>query len=129
MTPENAGEGTVPDMAKMSAAHGVSLLALAVGMWVATGPSSMATLVPAVFGAVLLGLGILAWARPDSRKHAMHAAAAAALLGLLGTFRAAIDAVAGGPPEDSWAGFSAPILATFLWLCVRSFRQARKARG
>ncbi len=131
----NTGTPAGPDMPRVTAGFGLSLLALAAGMAALTGPASLATLVPAGFGAVLLGLGGLAVARPDSRKHAMHAAAAAALLGLLGTGRAAVEVATGvvsgapgGPAGDQYAGLAAPVLASFLWLCVRSFRQARQAR-
>ena len=135
MALRTGGEAPNLDMPKVSCGHGLGLVALAAVMAAITGPSSLATLVPALFGVVLVGLGALALARPDARKHAMHAVAAAALLGLIGTIRPAIDvaaSVAGrtleSPSGDSYTGLTAPVLASLLWLCVRSFRQARRAR-
>ena len=136
MQEETGPQNPSLDMPRITLGHGLALVLLALGMAALTGPTSLATLVPAGFGALLLGLGWLAKAHPGSRKHAMHAAAAVATLGLVATVRPAFDALAalaGGPPEspreDSFAGFTAIVLASLLWLCVRSFRAARRARG
>ena len=64
----------------------------------------------------------------------MHAAAAVGLLGLLGTARGLggfFTLLAGGSVELPLAaianGVMAAITASYLWLCVKSFREARMA--
>ncbi len=122
------------DMPRISVGCGIALAGLGVGTYFASGQSSVTALIPAAFGVVLLMLGLVA-KRPAATKHAMHAAATVALLGLLGTARGLADVVTllgGGTVERPLAvgamAAMALTLATFLWLCVQSFRAARKAR-
>ncbi len=122
------------NMPGLSAGFGVSLLALGVGVYLASGRSSLTALIPAAFGLALFALGLLA-KRPSATKHAMHAAAAIALVGFLGSADGIVGLgrmVAGGSVELPLAvaakGVMAAGLAAFLWLCVKSFRQARLAR-
>ena len=91
---------------------------------------SVTALIPAFFGIILLVLGFLA--RADSmRKHAMHAAAAVGLIGFVG----AVMSLLRGPLEarSALANVSqismAIITAVFVALCVKSFRDARRARA
>lgn len=85
---------------------------------------------PVGVGGILLLAGIISHAAPGARKHAMHAAAAASLLGTIGglvpvflrNFAFAEVAVKVG------LGMSV-LSAIFLALCVNSFVQARKARA
>ncbi|MDE0263915.1 MAG: hypothetical protein OXJ37_16045 [Bryobacterales bacterium] len=114
---------------------GVSLLALGIGVYLASGRSSLTALIPAAFGIALVALGFIA-KRPSATKHAMHAAAVISVLGFLGSVDGIVglaQMVAGATVERPLAvaakGVMAVDLATFLWLCVRSFRQARLARG
>ncbi len=89
-------------------------------------PSAMA---PFVTGDLLVVAGLLSLLAPGTRKHAMHAAAAVALLGVIGglvpaALRSfAVEQVA----VKVGLGMSA-LSAVFLFLCVRSFIAARKAR-
>jgi hypothetical protein len=91
---------------------------------------SVTALIPAFFGIILLVLGFLA--RADNlRKHAMHAAAAVGLIGFVG----AVMSLLRGPLEarSALANVSqismAVITAVFVALCVKSFRDARRARS
>ena len=91
---------------------------------------SVTALIPAFFGIVLLVLGFLARAEP-MRKHAMHAASAVGLIGFIG----ALLSLLRGPLEarPALANISqiamAVITAVFVVLCVKSFRDARRARA
>ena len=92
---------------------------------------SATALIPAGLGAVFIILGLLA--RKDSlRKHAMHLAA---LLGLVGCGVSIWRVILSAGKEDvkplavSTQAAMAAICAAFVGLCVRSFIQARRARG
>jgi hypothetical protein len=117
-------------MASTTIAFSVALILLGFGGYFGTGTSSLTALIPAFFGLVMLMLGMLA--RSDAaRKHAMHAAAAVALVGLLGALfsllRSPLDL------RPAMAVFSQVamivLLAVFLALCIKSFRDARRARA
>src|SRR5687767_4628519 len=96
---------------------------------------SMTAMIPAFFGLPLLVLGLVAQAKPESRKHTMHAAAALGTLGFLGTVPGVFKAL-------KWMGGTVParpaavqvqvvmcvLCAVFVALCVRSFIAARRAR-
>ena len=99
------------------------------------GSRSITAMIPAFFGVPLLVLGLIAQAKPGSRKHTMHAAAALGTLGFLGTVPGVIKAL-------QWLGGTVParpaavqvqvvmcvLSAVFVILCVRSFIAARRAR-
>jgi hypothetical protein len=138
----------IMSMAKQAIAFGVGLIVLSlicyvlassnVGVTVdpAKGKASSVTLfIPAIFGVLLAVCGSVAL-KDHLRKHAMHAAAAIALLG---------GVLAGGRGASKLSGLSeaissgnwlAPLsvwLMTFICLafvavCVRSFMAAAKAR-
>jgi len=93
-------------------------------------------LLPAFFGAVLAVAGALAL-KESRRKHAMHAAAAVGLLGFLGSFgmvmKELVRVISDGGPLKRPVAFGsqlamAVLCAVFVFLCVRSFIAARKAR-
>ena len=117
-------------MSSTTIVFGILLLLLGLGGYVLTDTSSMTALIPAVFGLLLLILGIVARAEA-ARKHAMHAAAMVGLLGVLGALFSLI-----GTPLDvrpPFAVFSQVAMlvltAVFVALCVKSFRDARRARA
>ena len=99
------------------------------------GNRSMTAMIPAFVGLPLLVLGLIAQAKPASRKHTMHAAAALGTLGFLGTVPGVIKAI-------QWMGGTVParpaavqiqvimcvLCAAFVAVCVRSFIEARRAR-
>lgn len=122
------------DMPRISAGVGTSLLILGVGAYFASGQASPTALIPAPFGIALVALGLIA-RKASSTKHAMHAAAVLALVGFAGSANGLPDLfrlLAGGAVERPLAAVAkslmALVLASFLVLCIQSFRQARKAR-
>ena len=77
---------------------GVVLAAVGIVITIASDSESATSLIPAFIGAVFVGLGLLARAKPDLNHHVMHAAAALALLGVLGSLGSAI-----GRGSEGWA--------------------------
>jgi hypothetical protein len=107
---------------------GAVLTLLGLGTYLAA-PVSMTALIPAFFGVVLLLLGLLA-RNEGMRKHAMHAAAAVALIGFFG----ALSSLLRGSLETR-AGIAifaqaamAVLTGGFVLLAVKSFIDARRAR-
>jgi uncharacterized membrane protein len=91
--------------------------------------TSLTALIPSLFGLLLLILGVLA--RSESiRKHAMHAAAAVALVGCLGALIPLLRTAGGVRPSIAVFSQVAMVVLTgvFVALCVRSFKAARRAR-
>lgn len=91
---------------------------------------SFTALIPAIFGALIFICGFLA-KKPDLRKHAMHAAAAVALLGVIGALMRAIPGLASGAGVGLALGSQiamAVLLIIYLGLCIRSFIAARRER-
>ena len=121
-------------MARVTIGFGVVLIALGVVGYIGTGAVSITALIPAIFGAVLAILGWLALT-DRFRRHAMHLAAAIALVGFLGAVPGLIglmDLVSGAEVQRPAAVMSqsimAILMAVFVGLCVRSFIQARRVR-
>jgi Ca2+/Na+ antiporter len=90
---------------------------------------SPTALIPAAVGVVLLICGLIAVAAPKARKHAMHVAAAIALLGAIG----GIMPLRKGLDLEKASVVSAILMISlctiFVLLCVRSFVRARIARS
>lgn len=91
-------------------------------------------LIPAAFG-VLLGLcavGVIL--KPDLRKHIMHLAAVIGVLGILGGIVPVIMTLSKGEPFDIAKPsirnglLMTVICGVFVYFCVQSFIEARKAR-
>lgn len=102
----------------------------------ATGRESLTALIPSLFGTILVVCGVLAMVKPSVRKHAMHVAAAVALLAVLGTLRGVfqLPALMSGaevarPPAVVAQSVTALISAVFVVLCIMSFVKARMAGG
>ena len=95
------------------------------------GHRSLTALIPAGFGLVLIVLGALA-RREALRKHAMHAAAAVALIGCLVAAGRFFFVLFTGGNVATTAGMSTATMAVlcgaFVGLCVKSFIDARKRR-
>ena len=84
---------------------------------------------PVGVGGILIVAGALSIAAPKSRKHAMHAAAAVSLLGMIGGMVPVILRSFRFEEVAVKIGLSMSVLcAIFLAMCVNSFIQARKAR-
>lgn len=94
------------------------------------GNTSWTALIPAIFGLVLVLLGLLAKSKENLRMHVMHAAV---LIGLIGFLVPAYRIVSRlGDVKVSLAILSqaamAVICLVFVILCVKSFIDARRNR-
>ena len=123
-------------MPKLSINIGIILIILGMVFYIVSGGVSITALIPAFFGVVFGGLGMLAKRNETMRKHAMHAALLLALLGLGGSFgglTAIISAIGGTLPDRPQAAISQAIMAVlciiFLVAGIKSFVDARKERG
>ena len=87
-------------------------------------------LIPAAFGGLLLLCVVGVIVQPNLRKHIMHVAAVIGILGLIGGFVPLIRAgdfdVA--KPAARNGLLMALICAIFVYFCIQSFIEARKAR-
>ena len=122
--------GGVP---KLALSVGVLLVVVGVVAYVVSGPGASPTaLIPAALGVLLAVAGIAGLRGGDLRRHAMHGAAAVALVGTLGAAGQLIGRPARGS-DDAEVALTAGILTLllcgiFLVLAVRSFLEARRSR-
>jgi uncharacterized membrane protein len=96
----------------------------------ATGAASLTALIPAMVGAILLVLGLVA-RDPKARRHAMHAAVAFALIAALGTLPRLLPALSAGEfqrPAVIAQAAMVSALIVYVLLGVKSFIDARRAR-
>ena len=110
---------------------GILLILLGFASYIGTGRTSTTALIPAFFGAAFIVLALVARREPW-RPHAMHAAVALALLGLIGTLMRAVPALVNGQwsrPAVLAQIATAVILTAYIVLGVRSFVEARRARA
>lgn len=90
---------------------------------------SMTSLIPAFIGAVILACGLLVMAKPALRKHAMHLAALAGVIGFAGGFMPLFRSNFNFDKASAVSGLLMIGLSLlFVVLCVKSFIDARKAR-
>lgn len=120
-------------MAQTTLGFGLGLILLGVISYFATDRASVTALIPAFFGVVFVILGQV-MRDPAKAKHAGHAAATLALLGLIGSARgipSTLTLIQGGEVERPEAAVAqavmAVVCAVFIALGVKSFRDARKA--
>lgn len=112
---------------------GTLLIVIGVLAYLLTGAESVTALIPALLGAVILVLGLLA--RQESlRRHAVHGALVVAVLGLLGTLMQVAELpslLTGGTVERPGAVIaataSAIVCAVYVVLGIRSFSAARRS--
>ena len=121
-------------MARTTIVFGLVLIALGIAGYVGTAAVSITALIPAIFGAALAILGWLAL-NERYRKHAIHLAAAMAIVGFLGAVPGLIglwDLISGAEVQRPAAVVSQSVMAVvmgfFVGLCVKSFIDARRAR-
>ena len=117
-------------MSSTTILFGVLLTALGVAGYVMTGAVSPTALIPAWFGLPLVALGYVS--RSEAmRKHAMHAAATIALIGCGGALFSLVRGPAGASTAMATFSQAAMVLLTavFVGLCVKSFKDARRARA
>ena len=98
-----------------------------------SGKVPMTSLIPAFFGTILFVCGALSH-NPKLRKHVMHVAAMVGVLGAIGGFMPLIRQASKGVDIDPTKLAAASgllmsaLCALFVFLCVRSFIAAKKAR-
>ncbi len=116
-------------MPNLTFAVGVLLVVLGGYAYTQSVTRSPMSLIPAFLGAIFLVLGFLA-GREALRKHAMHAAAALALVGLVaGLGPLMMGGTRRFPPLMVRSTTAMSVLcAVFLFFAVRSFIAARRAR-
>ena len=106
---------------------GGALIVLGVLVTLLSDSGSVTSLIPAFVGVLFVALGAVANAKPDLNHHVMHAAAALALLAVVGSLGSAI-----GRGSTGWALFAqlatVVILGAFLQQAIMSFKAARLAR-
>ncbi len=116
-------------MPKITLAFAGALVLLGLATWLGAGRTSVTAMIPSFFG-IPLGLAGVIALRDKWRKHAMHVAAAIALIGALGAFSRALPALSLSEPIRL-ATLSQLVMGTallvYLALCIRSFIQARRA--
>ena len=119
-------------MANLTVVISVILIALGIIGYIATDMVSPTALIPAVFGIVLLVLGLYG-RQENRRKIAMHLAMGIALVGIFGTMRGLLQlptVLTGGQVERPAAvvaqGVMALLLIIYLGLGIRSFINARR---
>lgn len=112
----------------------ILLVALGLGLYLATGRESVTALIPAFLG-VAFGICALLASTERRRMHAMHVAVLLAVVGFAGSVTgapAALKHLSGEAierPEAAWGRTVMALLCiVFVVLAVRSFVQARKAR-
>ena len=118
-------------MTATTRSFGIVLILLGIASYTGTGRTSTTALIPAFFGAALVVLALVARREPW-RPHAMHAAVALAVLGLIGTLMRAVPALANGQwsrPAVLAQLATALVLAAYIAMGVRSFVEARRARA
>jgi hypothetical protein len=120
-------------MPLISVISGLLLIGVGVaGYTLAEAESAKTALIPAAVGLLIALSGGLAVAKPGARKHAMHAAAAISLLGLLaagGRLAMVLALGKGSPLGRSTLAAMTVICAVFLILCIKSFIDARRNRA
>lgn len=110
---------------------GTILIALGLLGYFAGGMVSKTALIPAFIGIPLLLASLLA-RKPEKLKLGMHLAAVFGLLGFLAPLGRIIPTAAKGEFEFGFASVSMILMVLvcgwFVFLCVRSFRNARRSR-
>jgi hypothetical protein len=117
-------------MAPKAIGFGIALILIGAIGYFSTGTYSWTAWIPAFIGAPLLIFGLIGL-KENLRKHAMHGAVLVALLGALGSLGKLIPGLlkgTGSPAAQMSQGLTAVLCAIFVFLCVRSFIAARKAR-
>jgi hypothetical protein len=116
-------------MPVLTLAYAASLMVVGLAPYLMTGQKT--ALIPAGFGVLVLIAGLVAQ-KESLRKHGIHAAAFLSLLGTLLPLGRLIPSALSGNLPSALAIFSmsamAVISGTYLFLCIRSFIAARKAR-
>ncbi|MCG8372992.1 MAG: hypothetical protein MI700_05645 [Balneolales bacterium] len=121
-------------MPSLTLSLGILLVILGGASYFGTGMESITALIPAFFGLLFIGFGVLA--RQEAlRKHVMHAAVGFALLGVIGAARGIpglMEILQGNEVERPVAIYAqvAMLLMCLVYIvkAVQSFRAARLAK-
>lgn len=112
-------------MTKLTLALGGVLIVLGIAAYVVTGAESITAMLPAFLGVPILIAGLVAQAKPDVHRHAVHAALLFAVVGAIGSL--------GGVFRGEF-GTAAVVSLLTIVLClayvavgVRSFIAARRS--
>ena len=115
-------------MAQRSIIVGAALIALGLIVTFASDSESVTSMIPAFVGAIFVGLGIVARAKPQFAHHTMHLAAALAGLAIPGSLGSLVGRGSTGWALIAQAGTVA-LCGAFLYFAIVSFRAARAARA
>lgn len=120
-------------MPKIALVVGAALIILGLWAFTASSPGASPTaLIPAVLGGGLVVAGLVALRGGAVRRHAMHAGAAVALIGVLGSAWQLIAKPSAGSEHADIAlaagWLTLAFCGLFVVLAVRSFVQARRAQ-
>lgn len=111
---------------------GALLIALGLIGYFAGGMVSITAFIPAFFGVPLLFSSIIA-RKPEKLKMGMHLAAVFGLLGFIAPLGRLIPKLAKGELEFGFATISMILMVlvcgAFTFLCIQSFRAARRAKS
>jgi hypothetical protein len=118
---------------KIAVAVGIVLVVVGGWAYTASGPgASLTALIPAVLGAGLAVAGLVGLRGGHARRHAMHGAAAVALIGVLGSVGQLIASPAANSEHAGIARtaglINLALCGIFLVLAIWSFVQARRTR-
>jgi len=90
---------------------------------------SPTALIPAFIGGVIALCGLITLLAPGARKHAMHLAALAGVIGFLGGFMPLVSSNFNFQKASAVSGMlMIGLCLLFVLLCIKSFIAARKAR-
>ena len=114
-------------MANHAISFGLALVIVGLYGYFGYETQSPTALIPAAVGVLLMISGI-AGQKETRRKHAMHAAATVSLVGAFAAWGRAIAMLAKGKEGNVMILLMGVICTVFVFLCIRSFISARKAR-
>jgi hypothetical protein len=110
---------------------GIILIVLGVASYTLTGRTSITAMIPAFFGAAFLICAMIARRSDAARRHAMHAAVAIGMVGMLAALARALPAALqgdAGRPAVIAQLIMGGLLLIYVAMGVRSFVAARRAR-
>ena len=122
------------NMPKIAIVIGLLLSVVGIAGYAASvhdGKSSITAFIPLFVGVIFEALGVFSLAQPALRKHLMHALAAVALLGTLAALGRLVPSLINGTGSVAARlsiGAMAVLCGLTVALCVKSFRDARRAR-
>jgi len=123
-------------LAKLAIFFGIALIIVGVIGYVGSNFASITAMIPAFFGIVIAGFGLLAQSKESMKMHAMHGAVLIALLCFIGTsvrwIPALMTFLSTGAVKNNAAFISQTVTAllslAFIGLSVKSFIDARRNR-